>query len=118
MNTREDFESHLDEHPDDWEFRSVYADWLESQGLEECESQRWMVANRKHSTIFGRDYFWFKEDILRPPIWYTRQDIQALGWNSQRLEDYTPRSRGRPAPSVESGQGNLPFMYAKYVSSA
>jgi len=26
-----EFQSHLDAHPDDWEYRLVYADWLEEQ---------------------------------------------------------------------------------------
>jgi len=40
----DEFESHLNAHPDDWKYRLVYADWLEEQRDAFCETQRWMVA--------------------------------------------------------------------------
>jgi len=42
------FQHHLDAHPDDWECRLIYADWLEEQGDPFCETQRWMVRTEYH----------------------------------------------------------------------
>lgn len=53
--TNDDFQNHLDKHPDDWSFRLAYADWLENQPSVFCQTQRWMVNNRKHPVCNG---FW------------------------------------------------------------
>lgn len=52
MTDHTEFESHLDAHPDDWEYRLVYADWLEEQGDPFCETQRWQVANKRRPLLF------------------------------------------------------------------
>jgi len=51
----DDFQFHLDRHPDDWAYRLVYADWLEAQGDPFCEKQRWMVLNKRRPYDNG---FW------------------------------------------------------------
>ena len=60
MTDHSEFESHLDAHPDDWEYRLVYADWLEEHGDAFCETQRWMVANkqRAYKTGESKSYVW------------------------------------------------------------
>jgi len=52
MTNHTEFQSHLEAHPNDWEYRLVYADWLEEQGDPFCETQRWMAANRKRPLKF------------------------------------------------------------------
>lgn len=53
--TNDDFQAQLDKSPDDWRYRLVYADWLEKQGDNFCETQRWMVRNKKRPVYNG---FW------------------------------------------------------------
>lgn len=49
LSTQEQqFHSHLDDLPDDWDFRGVYADWLGQQGrMEEEQLQRWLRVHRR-----------------------------------------------------------------------
>jgi uncharacterized protein (TIGR02996 family) len=48
------FQAHLDQHPDDWDHRRVFSDWLEEQGrLPEAETQKWMAQNQKHPRFLG-----------------------------------------------------------------
>lgn len=69
MINHNDFHAHLDAHPDDWEYRLVYADWLEEQGDPFCETQRWMVANGKCP-------------VSKPSgVTYTPQGAMASNWH-------------------------------------
>ncbi len=56
--TQTDFEAHLEHHPDGWEMRLVYADWLEEQGESLlANGQRWQVENGKYSkSWFGHTF--------------------------------------------------------------
>ena len=47
MPARHDFERQLDDNPSDWVLRLIYADWLEEQGDNFAEAQRWMAENKK-----------------------------------------------------------------------
>lgn len=58
--TQADFESHLEQHPDDWQFRLVYADWLVEHGEPiRANGQRWQVENKTYAdfhTKRGRNF--------------------------------------------------------------
>lgn len=58
MTHRETFERLLDENPADWETRLIYADWLESEGDDFCECQRWMAENQKCPLNAAGQYRW------------------------------------------------------------
>jgi uncharacterized protein (TIGR02996 family) len=50
------FRARLDESPEDWDLRRVYADWLDEQGrAEEATGQRWQ-ADRKLRPATDDDY--------------------------------------------------------------
>lgn len=56
MNTATVFADELDKEPDNWELRSIYADWLEESGeYQLSELQRYMVANKKRPTFMVRN---------------------------------------------------------------
>lgn len=57
---REAFERALDERPDDWGLRLVYADWLLEQGEYDLETaQRWMAENERTPWSFDNgEYCW------------------------------------------------------------
>lgn len=46
--TEQGFQTHLEQSPDDWEMRLVYADWLEERRESiRANGQRWQVENGK-----------------------------------------------------------------------
>lgn len=58
--TQTDFESHLEQHPDDWSIRLVYADWLDELGDEiRANGQRWQVEHKCQPFIHGGSAAWF-----------------------------------------------------------
>lgn len=45
---KEQFETRLEKHPDDWDTRLVYADWLDEEGDHvAANGQRWQAHNHK-----------------------------------------------------------------------
>lgn len=48
MTTEDDFQKALDAHPDDWQTRLVFADWLEERGDARAEGYRALGVLRKH----------------------------------------------------------------------
>ncbi len=60
MSDQAAFEAHLDQHPDDWTHRLVYADWLDEHGHDVlADGQRWQAKHQKHPLGSGRDYAWW-----------------------------------------------------------
>lgn len=54
MSKENGFDKLLDQTPDDWVLRSVYADWLSDQGREAEEAaQRWMIKFKKYPQKWG-----------------------------------------------------------------
>ena len=73
--TRDDFEHKLDNNPEDWELRLIYADWLEEQGDNFAETQRWMAEHQKCAFQNKTVWHWWDEEsatiapaILKPGI--------------------------------------------------
>lgn len=71
-DTATDFESALDESPDDFELMAVYADWLEERGDDLAAAYRWCVENRKRPAKNARykklgpsfgdgEFFWHRK---------------------------------------------------------
>jgi uncharacterized protein (TIGR02996 family) len=61
MTTLEALYETLSQSPDDWQTRSILADWFEESGQQACaDSVRWMVAQRKrpYRSPSGA-YHWF-----------------------------------------------------------
>ena len=46
MTTEDDFQAALDAHPDDWQTRLVFADWLEERGDPRADGYRALALNR------------------------------------------------------------------------
>jgi uncharacterized protein (TIGR02996 family) len=70
--TGDSFEQALDERPDDWTLRLVYADWLDDQGEHAlARAQRWLAqehkcpANRSFVTEDGPRCVWFNGEAGR-----------------------------------------------------
>lgn len=50
--TEQHFQTHLEQSPNDWGARLVYADWLEERGESiRANGQRWQVENGKHAQL-------------------------------------------------------------------
>lgn len=47
MHSEDEFQAHLDDHPDDHAARMIFADWLDEQGDLRGPGYRWMGANWK-----------------------------------------------------------------------
>lgn len=47
MTTEDDFQAALDAHPDDWQTRLVFADWLQERGDPRAEGYRALGALRR-----------------------------------------------------------------------
>ncbi len=47
MTTEDDFQRQLDEHPDDWQTRLVFADWLQERGDRRAEGYRALAVLRR-----------------------------------------------------------------------
>lgn len=91
------FHNHLDQHPDDWDHRLVFGDWLEEQGrLPEAEAQRWMSQNRKHP----RQYL----DLSNEPAG------ESWGWESE----WAARSLHNSTPHGNARRGRRPFQPDHY----
>ena len=66
------FHEKLDQRPDDWDLRLIYADWLEQQERpEEAFTQRWMAKYKKAPWFHGEShptpYGWVQgTDTMKP----------------------------------------------------
>jgi uncharacterized protein (TIGR02996 family) len=65
-----DFQTHLEQSPDDWEMRLVYADWLEERGESiQANGQRWQVEHKKYPENSQKQIH-----IRFPFTWYSYRD--------------------------------------------
>ena len=71
--TRDDFEHKLDNNPEDWKLRLIYADWLEEQGDNFAETQRWMAEHQKCAFQNKTVWHWWDEEICN----YRASDLEA-----------------------------------------
>lgn len=63
MTTEDDFQAALDLHPEDWQTRLVFADWLEERGDVRAEGYRALgVLRRKPDSEGEFAYRWFTKD--------------------------------------------------------
>lgn len=75
-HTEEAMSKGLDEDPNDWSLRAIYADWLEEQGRDgEAAGQRWMIQHKKRPfrpqysgvmTTNGARWWWYNLANRRP----------------------------------------------------
>jgi uncharacterized protein (TIGR02996 family) len=72
MTTEDDFQRKLDAHPEDWQTRLVFADWLDERGDPRAEGMRALGLHRMHPC-----------DLCNPPRW--------VFWNGK---EYGARSQG------------------------
>lgn len=82
-----EFEAKLDEAPDDWAARLVYADWLDENGDPElADAQRWLAKYQKHPYFepdidIGRHsghYRWYRTSKIEPD-WRVNKNKQDRG---------------------------------------
>src|SRR3954452_8555626 len=96
MTTEDDFQAALDTHPDDWQTRLVFADWLQERGDPRADGYRALGLLRRcphHYTgdsppswgfdragVFPQD----DEEITLPPDWFEAIDrIEGSYWSAQ-----------------------------------
>lgn len=62
MNTEDDFQRHLDAHPDDATARMVFADWLQERDDPRAEGYRALGALRKRpcESDVSKNWCWFR----------------------------------------------------------
>lgn len=63
MTTEDDFQAALDLHPDDWQTRLVFADWLEERGDPRAEGYRALGHEQAYPIFDVRDgaTVWFRK---------------------------------------------------------
>jgi uncharacterized protein (TIGR02996 family) len=62
VTTEDDFHRNLDEHPDDWDTRLVFADWLQERDDPRASGYRAIVAQRRlplHMKGHNGDAWWW-----------------------------------------------------------
>ena len=59
MTTEDDFQSALDDNPEDWQTRLVLADWLDERGDERAEGYRALAALRRIPASMSNGSFWW-----------------------------------------------------------
>jgi uncharacterized protein (TIGR02996 family) len=98
--TGESFEQALDERPDDWASRLVYADWLDDQGeYALAQAQRWMAGQHKcpegsFVTAAGPRFVWFNGEAGRRGEGYEED-----GW-WYHLEEGEEARQGAPEAAL------------------
>jgi uncharacterized protein (TIGR02996 family) len=58
VTTEDDFQAALDENPEDWQTRLVFADWLDERGDERGPGYR-ALGLQRHRPPRGNGYVWF-----------------------------------------------------------
>ncbi len=95
MISRQEFESALDDHPDDWPTRLVYADWLdENDDHILAFAQRWMARRQKYAYASSAN-----ESLPGPPNrhvwdWWTEGDSPSFLDHAKlpiMVRDFLPR---------------------------
>ena len=64
MNEEEAFQRALDEHPEDWQTRLVFADWLEERGDPRAEGYRALARRRRYPMRNGAAWWWASRQAL------------------------------------------------------
>ena len=59
MTTEDDFQAALDAHPDDWQTRLVFADWLQERGDPRAEGYRALARLRRIPESISNESFWW-----------------------------------------------------------
>ncbi len=68
MTTEDDFQAALDAHPEDWQTRLVFADWLQERGDVRAEGYRALGVLRRSPIKWGKNkwcYSWLTDDNWR-----------------------------------------------------
>jgi uncharacterized protein (TIGR02996 family) len=95
MTTEDDFQRRLDEHPDDFQTRLVFADWLQERGDRRAEGYRALGVNRLYpdTDVVGwvwRDFNDFLAETTHPLLpddWAVRVNYRtsyADSWANRR----------------------------------
>jgi uncharacterized protein (TIGR02996 family) len=69
VTTEEDFQRKLDENPEDWDTRLVFADWLEDRDDPRASGYR-AIARLKRRPLKGRRRFEFKDKSQSEEAWW------------------------------------------------
>lgn len=88
MTTEDDFQRQLDAHPDDWQARLVYADWLEERGDPRAEGYRALGVLRRvpdYTRAPFCPWCWRNTPIFKKP---GRGSLAGLGakWHTYTCE--------------------------------
>lgn len=80
MTTEEDFQAALDAHPDDWQTRCVFADWLQEHGDPRAEGYRALGTLMRYPRFNGYSYKWDSpKSTKRKP--HSQLPSDWFGWN-------------------------------------
>jgi uncharacterized protein (TIGR02996 family) len=114
VTTEDDFQAALDAHPDDWQTRLVFADWLQERGDPRAEGYRALGVLKKRPFVCGFDNettggwagaAWFtveghgeKKAFSLPSDWFKkvkglRGDQIYVPWYENDLKRYASRRK-------------------------
>lgn len=106
MTTEDDFQAALDAHPEDWQTRLVFADWLEERGDVRAGGYRAMGASRVHPFTPQTTHYW----ISTGHWWYWANGAEV----HQLQEDWWTRWRD----SINHHNGGVPTRRAAEDAAA
>lgn len=120
MATAEQFERALDEKPDDWELRLVYADFLDDNddpAFAAC--QRWMSGNKaipsrfkRYKKIKKKEWAWWSEDshmtgkeidIIPDLVWVSLEEFHYQGYAVKTYDSKIKAERALCAALIKEG---------------
>src|SRR4051812_5929885 len=84
MTTEDDFNRRLDAHPEDWQTRLVFADWLDERGDVRAEGYR-VLGDLRVSPCHLDSSVFSPEDRLRIPLYKN-----LWWWCTSREEKFVP----------------------------
>lgn len=92
MTTEEDFQAALDAHPEDWQTRLVFADWLEEQGDPRAEGYRALGVNGMHPMLLSSLWGYLRGSLRRPGAQWVPYDWHEC-WRAPGGGEFFPSRR-------------------------
>ena len=100
MTTEDDFQNALDAHPEDWQTRLVFADWLEENGDPRAEGYRALGVLRRRPFRGDQSTFWTHWGLSLSLNVVLRNGTQSClvgDWESRCGERYNSRRAAEDA---------------------
>lgn len=93
MTTEDDFQTALDAHPDDWQTRLVFADWLDERGDPRAEGYRALGRNEIHPMCMSGLWGYLRASLRLPGAQWMPHDWYEF-WRRPGQAEFIKTRRG------------------------